>query len=92
MHSDSRHSHQVWRKEINGIEHILWTSVSAKGGQYIAVFNAGDTDSEISVSLADLELYDGIEGFEIWSGEKVNARTELKLSLKSHGAKAFYIK
>ena len=90
MHSNSRHSHQVWRKEIDGIEHVLWTSVSSEGGQYIAVFNAGDKDSEITIPLTDLELYEGIEGFEIWSGEAFRAEKEINVSLKSHGAKAFY--
>ena len=37
MHRNSRHSHQVWRKELDGTEHILWTSASTEGGLYIAV-------------------------------------------------------
>ena len=69
---------------------MLWTSVSSEGGQYIAVFNAGDKDSEITIPLTDLELYEGIEGFEIWSGEAFRAEKEINVSLKSHGAKAFY--
>lgn len=92
MHLNSRHSHQVWRKEIDGIEHVLWVSVSSEGGLYVAVFNAGESDSEIEIPLTDLEIYGSVSGFEIWSGEKLMDVASIKCSLKSHGAKAYYIK
>ncbi len=92
MHLNSRHSHQVWRKEIDGIEHVLWVSVSSEGGLYVAVFNAGESDSEIKIPLTDLEIYRNVSGFEIWSGEKLDDVSAIKCSLKSHGAKAYYIK
>ncbi|MDE6747191.1 MAG: glycoside hydrolase family 27 protein, partial [Oscillospiraceae bacterium] len=57
MHSNARHSHQVWRKTIGGSEYILWTATDCEGGQYAAIFNAGDTEGEIEIPLADLELY-----------------------------------
>ena len=60
------------------------------GGQYVAVFNAGDTDSNISVNLAELEIYNEVKGTELWSGESVEASEELPVTLKSHGAKVFF--
>ena len=90
MHRNARHSHQVWRKEIDGIEHILWTAVNAKGGMYIAVFNAGDKNSEVEIPLADLEIYDKIFGTELWNGKEVSAENTLKVKLESHGAKAYF--
>lgn len=92
MHRNARHSHQVWRKEIDGTEHILWTAASADGGQYIAVFNTGERDSEVEISLSDLELYEAVAGYELWSGEKLKAADHISVSLKKHGAKAFYVK
>lgn len=92
MHLNSRHSHQVWRKEIAGIEHILWVSVSSEGGFYVAVFNAGENDSEIEIPLTDLEIYKNVSGFEIWNDEKLEDVNSIRCSLKSHGAKAYYIK
>ncbi|MDE7246479.1 MAG: alpha-galactosidase, partial [Lachnospiraceae bacterium] len=92
MHRNARHSHQVWRREIDGVEHILWTAVSSEGGQYIAVFNAGEKDSEVTISLSDLECYEGIEGYELWSGEKVEAADHICVTLKKHGAKVYYVK
>jgi hypothetical protein len=92
MHSDSRHSHQVWRRKINGIEHVLWTSVSANGGQYAAIFNVGEEDSEINISIRDLEIYNIVNVKELWSGDEFQADGEIKVSLNAHGAKAFLLK
>ncbi len=92
MHSNARHSHQVWKKEIEGVEHILWTAASADGGQYIAVFNTGETASDIEISLSDVEIYNKVMGKELWSGESISADCVLAVSLESHGAKAFYLK
>ena len=92
MHRNARHSHQVWRREIDGVEHILWTAASCDGGQYVAIFNAGDRDSTVEISLSDLEIYGSVVGNELWSGEKVSADKTLSVTLESHGAKAFYLK
>ncbi|MBO5056975.1 MAG: glycoside hydrolase family 27 protein [Lachnospiraceae bacterium] len=91
MHKNSRHAHQVWRKKTDGCEHVLWTAVSSEGGQYMAVFNAGETDSEIQIPLSDLEIDEKVSGRELWSGEKIKAEDSLSVKLRSHGAKAFYL-
>ena len=91
MHRDSRSSHQVWRKEFDGTEHILWTSHSSQGGQYIAIFNTGEQASTITISLQDIELYEEVTTKELWSGEVVEHVKELTVNLNSHGAKAFYL-
>lgn len=90
MHADARHSHQVWRRELNGVEHALWIAADAQSGWYAAVFNLGDTDSTVSIELTDLEIYDAVEGTELWSGEQEDIKENLIVSLKSHGAKAYY--
>lgn len=92
MHRNARHSHQVWRKETCGAEHILWTAASAEGGQYIAIFNAGDIDTEIFVPLTDLEICHEVKGYELWSGEEISGECSIKVSLNRHGAKVFYVK
>ena len=90
MHSNARHSHQVWRREIDGKEHILWTAVGSEGGMYIAVFNVSEENSTIQIPLSDIEIYTGISGTELWSGQKFSADNTLTVSLNSHGAKAYY--
>ena len=92
MHSDARHSHQVWRKEINGIEHILWTAVCKNGGTYCAVFNTGEKESDIGISLCDIELFGEFTCTELWSGESSKVSSVIPAALPPHGAKAFYIK
>lgn len=92
MHSDARNSHQVWRKDVNGVEHILWTATNANGGNYIAIFNAGNSDSEIELDLADVEIYEGRKLTELWSGEEFTTDGKFTVKLNKHGAKAFLVK
>ena len=89
MHRDARHAHQVWRKEICGVEHVLWVASCAKGGFYLAVFNAGEADSEIEIRLEDIEIDSSVAGKELWSGEAVTADGKLSVKLPKHGAKAY---
>ena len=89
MHKNARHSHQVWRREIDGVEHILWIAASTEGGTYAAVFNVGDKDSEVDISLADLEIAPN-SCTELWSGEKISTSDSVRVKLGVHGAKAFY--
>lgn len=91
MHKLARHSHQVWRKDIGGVEHILWTAACANGGTYIAVFNTGESDSCIEIPLTDIEIYNGVTCTELWSGKKTSAENKISVSLEKHGAKAYYI-
>lgn len=91
MHKNARHSHPVWRREIDGTEYILWTAVCAKGGQYLALFNAGEKAGELTVPLCDLELSGAFSAEELWSGEAQNVADRLPVSLPPHGAKAFLL-
>ena len=89
---NSRHAHQVWRHKINGIEHVLWTASSAAGGQYVAIFNVGDSNSEIEINLSDLEIFEGNRKMkELWNGETGTVKSSLKVKLNKHGAKAYLI-
>lgn len=91
MHRNARHSHQVWRKEVNGIEHILWTAVNAEGGQYVAIFNVGEENSKIEIALSDLEIYNEVHGVELWNGKNFNMKETYTVSLNKHSAKAFLL-
>ena len=91
MHRNARHSHPVWRKEIDGTEHILWTATDPEGGQYAAVFNTGEKNSVIEIPLSDLEIYKNSGITELWSGERISETDRIKAEIPSHGAKAYYI-
>lgn len=92
MHRNVRHSHQVWRREIQGTECILWTGENVQGGRYAAVFNVGEKDCEIQIPLSDLEIYDRVSACELWSGTEEALEQDITVSLKKHGAKAYLLK
>ena len=89
MHKNARHSHQVWRREINGSEYILWTAANAEGGGYFALFNTGEKNGTVKLDLADLEAADKLDCTELWSGEKAVFEGFAEISVPSHGVKAF---
>lgn len=91
MHKNSRHSHPVYRRTEDGNEYILWVSVSAEGGMYAAIFNAGDTKGTTEIDLEAAEIYGEVKGKELWSGENVSAKGKLSVTLEPHGAKAFLL-
>lgn len=91
MHRTSRHAHQVWRKKVNGKETVLWTSVSSEGGTYVCIFNVADSDNTVDFPLTDLELSGKITGTDIWSNTDVTFESSIKVSIPSHGAKAYLL-
>lgn len=90
MHRTSRHAHQVYRRMINGVETVLWTSVSSEGGIYVCIFNLGETDNTVEIGAEDLEIESTKIGFDLFSKEKVSFDTSLKTAIKAHGSKAYY--
>lgn len=91
MHRNSRHAHQLWRKDIGGIEHILWAAQNIEGGCYLAAFNSGDTDSMIDIPLSDAEIFGGVKVLELWSGKEFEAEGSIRAEIAKHGAKAYLI-
>lgn len=91
MHRNARHSHPVWRKEINGTEHILWTASCSEGGRYAAVFNTGDDDSSVRITLNELEIESPVHAIELWSNQEYNITDTLDIALEHHGSKVFYL-
>lgn len=90
MHRNARHSHQVWRREMNGSEIVLWTAADAEGGQYAALFNIGENSADISVPLTELEIYEAKDITELWSNEAFHA-DNISADLAPHSAKAYYL-
>ena len=90
MHRNARHSHQVWRWEMNGSEIVLWTAADAEGGQYAALFNIGENSADISVPLTELEIYEAKDITELWSNEAFHA-DNISADLAPHSARAYYL-
>lgn len=90
MHRNARHSHQVWRRKMNGSEIVLWTAADAEGGQYATLFNIGENAADISVPLTELEIYEAKDITELWSNEAFHA-DNISADLAPHSAKAYYL-
>lgn len=89
MLSRARYSKQVYRRRFDKREQIVWSAVRKDGGYYLAVFNAGEEQDEITVNLSELELDGEFELFNIWTKttEKVNGT--VSVSLAPHASAAF---
>lgn len=90
MHRNARHSHQVWRRKMNGSEIVLWTAADAEGCQYAALFNIGENSADISVPLTELEIYETKDITELWSNEAFHA-DNISADLAPHSARAYYL-
>lgn len=92
MHKNGRHAHQVWRHNVNGIETVLWTSVTETGEQYVALFNLGEKANTVTFSLDDLEWSSGKKVINLWTGKKSLLTEGTKIKLPKHGVAAFEAK
>ncbi len=89
MHKNARNSHQVWRRNIGNCENILWKADCATGGIYAAIFNTGNEESRIQISLRDLEIPFNSVCRELWSSLKAPVSDKIVVRIPPHGAKAF---
>jgi len=92
MHRTARHSHQVYRRTINGVETVLWTAACSEGGVYACVFNIGEETNSVNIKTTDLELEGSYKGIDIWEGKEVAFKDSLEVTIPAHGAKAFYLR
>ncbi len=90
MHKNARHAHPVWRRKNGASEWILWAAENAEGGHYLALFNAGEEDGELTVPLADAEIEGNALLTELWSGEESEGDL-VKVFLPKHGAAAWRV-
>ncbi len=88
MHRNARHSHPVWRREVNGCETVLWTASSSEGGGCAAVFNLGDRPLSFTLPLSELELSGERAVTELWTGKETRGDS-LAVQLPPHGAAAY---
>jgi len=86
----SRNAHQIFRREINGNEIILWCADAKDiGGYYTAVFNAGESEADVEIALAECGIDEEMESMDLWTGEKFGASDGIRAKIASHGAKAY---
>ncbi|MBQ8781543.1 MAG: glycoside hydrolase family 27 protein [Oscillospiraceae bacterium] len=91
MLEQSRSAHQLYRREEDGAERIVWTAFRRDGGRYVSVFNTSEEEKEITVSLAECEIDGTVNAVELWTGEALGGISEIKAVIPPHGAKAYRI-
>lgn len=92
MHRDSRGARQLFRRQADGNEYIVWTAACRGGGTYLALFNAGEKDGAFSFPAEELEP-EGLplRGTELWSGEAAEFRERISARIPSHGVRVFLL-
>lgn len=91
MHKNARHSHQVWRRNFDHCEHILWSASDITGGTYILLFNIGENASNVTLSLDELDVPGPVVATDLWDGTKENFDTAIPFSLEHHGVKVYHL-
>lgn len=92
MLAQSRAAHQVYKRTEQGVEHIVWQAFRQNGGRYVAVFNTGETEAEITVRLAELEIDTPTVSLrDLWAHETTAQCSEIEAVIPAHGAKAFLL-
>lgn len=91
MHKNSRRAKQAKRWTADdGNEYVIWTAESAGKGSYLAVFNLGEDTGKIEINFEALGIKNTPQGLDLWKNERVKADSLFTVSLKPHGAKAYY--
>ena len=92
MLSMARSSGPVYRRKVNGAEHIVWKAFRSKGGYYLAVFNTSDTEAEITVRLDECELYGSYDILDVWDKTTVHHSDHITVKINPHASKAYVLR
>ncbi len=87
IEQDSHCAHMVTRKVIGGVEQIVWLAPAKDGScSYLALFNAGETETEITVSFDKLEV-EAKAAYDIWENTTEIVKGEIRAKVVPHGVK-----
>jgi len=64
----------------------------SKQGQYVAIFNIGESKGKISIPLTDLEIDESVSALELWTGERAQFDSDITVELPPHATKVFLLK
>jgi alpha-galactosidase len=84
VNQNSKNNRQLFRKD----DKVAWTAdVPSTNDKYIALFNLGDTESEIEVNFADLGIESDCRVTDLWSGLDLGTHSQtFKQSIVPHGS------
>ncbi len=82
-------AHLVTRKVVDGNEQIVWFAPSKEAGvNYLAIFNAGEADCDITVSIEGLGISPA-KAYEIWDMTEADCGKSITATVPTHGAKLY---
>ncbi len=82
-------AHPLFRKTVGENEQIAWFTTHKDGKKfYVALFNCGEKECEIS---ATLPVDEKLSAEEIWTGEKSEICGEICAAVKPHGVAMFLL-
>ncbi|WP_058302988.1 glycoside hydrolase family 27 protein [Gorillibacterium timonense] len=88
MHRDSSGARKVMRAD----DRVVWAAECDNGEHYAAFFNTGETETQVSVSLADLAITGQARVKELWTGKEIGWLSEsLSSTIPPHGAALFQL-
>ncbi len=74
-------------------DRAAWIAARKDGkGCYVALFNLGDQEQTLSLSLEDAELADGATATELWTKHTKTAVEQLTVTLAAHDAAVWYVR
>ncbi len=87
--SQSHSAHQVYRRGEAGKEEIVWIASAPDNIRYLAIFNADDSEKNITVNLTECGITDKMNALNIWDKSEIVVSEILKIAIPSHGAKLY---
>ncbi len=92
MLTKSRSAHQVYRRDVDGNEVILWKAHRLGGGYYLAIFNCGEDSVRTNIDLEECELEDvNVTATDLWTGDEAKLSGKIDVEIPSHGTRAYRI-
>ena len=89
MHQNSTGAKQVSRED----NRVVWSAEGDAGTRYVALFNTGETELEVTVTLESLGFTGSVSGKELWSGvDQQEIHGSLSSVLAPHGAAVYRLK
>lgn len=82
LHRNGRGACQLYREA----DRIVWTAQGEDGSVYVALFNAGEQNDTVSVSLSQLGLTGAQHVRDLWKREDLGVLDELSFSLPPHSS------
>lgn len=71
-------------------DRVVWSSEGPSGERYVALFNTGETETDVFVNLLDVGIKESATAKELWTGHelgRIDAR--LSFNVAPHGAVLF---